>query len=272
MQPIVLYRRLTQTAFFILTGQWLYIGWVRCPFGVPFVSCASCPLKDCWGTWLQSWFLWGLGIAALLLGRVFCAWGCPMGFVEDALAAIPKPRWLERKLASPKVARFGRRLDGRLKHLKWLSLAAVVFLIFQLDVGSGRAFDYVVRSPDTYLSAPVEVATTLGSSHYAVRIGVLAVGLVLGVVVVRGWCRYLCPLGALLGLTNRISLFGVRRDEDSCVGCDRYPRECPQGTTPGTTDCTACAECIQGCSNDAVSLSLPSALRGTKRDGSERAS
>lgn len=247
MQPIALYRRATQTALFVLTGQWLYMGWIRCPFGVPFVSCGSCPLKDCWGTWLQNWFLWGLGLLTLLIGRAFCAWGCPMGLVEDALGAIPRPSWLRRWASSQRAARTGRWLDASLKPLKWVSLATVVWLAFHLNTGPDRAFAYVVRSPDTYAIAPVRTALALGSSHYAIRLAVLAAALLLGIVVTRGWCRYLCPLGALLGLTNRLSLLGVRRNEAACVGCGRYPRECPQGTVPGTTDCTACADCVQGC-------------------------
>ncbi len=254
MQPIVLWRRLVQTALFVLTGQWLYMGWVRCPFAVPFVSCGSCPLRDCWGTWLQNWFVWALAAVALLLGRAFCAWGCPMGLVEDALAALPRPRALCRWAASSRVARLGRGLDACLKPLKWLSLAAVVWFVFHLDMGAERAYPYVVRSASTYAMEPARIALGLGSSHYAIRLWVLAAALVLGLVVTRGWCRYLCPLGALLGLTNRVSVFGMHRDMAKCTDCGRYPRECPQGTTPGRTDCTVCAECVQGCGRDAITL------------------
>ncbi len=256
MQPITVWRRFVQMALFLLSGQWLYMGWVRCPFAVPFVHCGSCPLRDCWGTWLQHWYLWGLGAAALLLGRVFCAWGCPMGLVEDALAAIPRPKRLVRWAASPRVARLGRRLDAWLKPLKWVSLAAVVWFIFHLDMGPDRAFPYVVRTPDTYSMESVRIALGFGASHYGIRLGVLAAAVLLGLLVTRGWCRYLCPLGALLGLTNHISLFRVRRDRAKCVDCGRYPRECPQGTVPGGVDCTICAECIQGCGHDAIDLGM----------------
>ena len=69
MQPITIWRRISQVAFFVLTGEWLAVGWLRCPYGAPFVSCASCPLGDCPGRWLQPWFIGIAALSGLLAGR-----------------------------------------------------------------------------------------------------------------------------------------------------------------------------------------------------------
>ena len=92
----------------------------------------------------------------------------------------------------------------------------------------------------------------------------LAAALLLGLLVLRGWCRYLCPLGALLGLGNKVSLWRVARDPQGCTRCGRYPRECIQNTVPGTTECVICADCTQGCPNSSVRVTARQGQTGVK--------
>jgi len=256
VQRVTVPRRLTQLALFALTGQWLYVGWTRCPFGVPFVNCMSCPLGDCWGTWLQLWFLWLLGASALVVGRAFCGWACPMGLVEDALGAAPRPRFVRVFLLRPSVRAARTLLDRWLKPLKYVSLALAVWLVVSTNYGPARSYPYVVRSTEAFGLESVRVAIALGAPHYALRLWVLGAALVIGALVLRGWCRYLCPLGALLGLANKISLLRVRREESACNACGRYPRECLQSTVPGTADCVVCGDCVQGCGAGAVTYGV----------------
>jgi len=246
MPKITLPRRLTQIAFLLLTGEWLAIGWLRCPYGVPFVSCMSCPLRSCPGTWLQPYFLGLLGVSALVFGRAFCGWGCPMGLVEEALGRVSRPR-LERLAGFVKADRW-------LKWMKWPGLAVVIFLIFALNYPADRAHAYVVRTASGFDLASVKVAWAMGVSDYWVRALLLGGALVGAVVVMRAWCRYLCPLGATLGLFNKISLVKLSRDESQCQDCGQFPRDCVHHTTPGTTDCIICGDCLEGCPADAVSF------------------
>jgi polyferredoxin len=74
-------------------------------------------------------------------------------------------------------------------------------------------------------------------------IGAVAAGLLVS----RAWCRYLCPLGAVLGICNRFSLFGIRREREDQPHCDMLPRECIMHTKPWTGDCVVCGECAEGC-------------------------
>ena len=259
MQRITVFRRLSQIAFFALTAEWLAIGWLRCPFGVPFVRCASCPLPDCPGRWLLWPFVGLIAVSSLLLGRGFCGWACPMGLVEDALGKTPKPK-------ATVSARF-IRYDRWLKPLKYVALAAVLVLIWRLNYPDERAYAYVVRTPSVLNWEATWVATQLGRSDYLVRDAILVIVLVLTLLVARTWCRYLCPLGAILGLFNKFSLLALRRDMTRCTSCDKYPRECLQYTVPGTTDCIICGDCIQGCPSRAVSFGL----RGTERRAAQEA-
>ena len=263
MQPITIWRRISQVGFFFLTGEWLAIGWLRCPFGVPFVSCQSCPSTDCPGRWLQLPLLGFIGLSALSLGRGFCGWVCPMGLVMDALGKLPK-------LAGTVSRRF-TKLDRWLKPLKYLGLAAVVYLIVVLNLSDGRPFPYVVRSASVLNLEAVALAQSLGAGAYAVRMWILIGALALGLVVTRAWCRYLCPLGALLGLFNKFSVVQIARERDDLEGCGKYPRQCIQHTMPGTTDCVICGECIQACPRKILGLRLRTrAAAARPRDGSSQ--
>jgi len=132
------------------------------------------------------------------------------------------------------------------------------------SMDAARPYPYVVRSPSTYGLEPIWVALALGGPHYAIRLWVLAAALLLGLLVLRGWCRYLCPLGALLGLGNKVSLWRVARDPQGCTRCGRYPRECIQNTVPGTTECVICADCTQGCPNSSVRVTARQGQTGVK--------
>lgn len=248
MERITLVRRASQIAFLVLTGEWLTIGWLRCPYGVPFVSCMSCPLRGCPGTWLQPYFLVLIGISSLVIGRSFCGWACPMGLIEEAVGRVPRPR-LER------LKGFART-DGALKLLKWPILAVVVYLIFALNYPEGRGHPYVVRTASAFNLDAIGIAWAMGVRAYWFRALILAGALVGALVVVRAWCRYCCPLGALLGLFNKLSFIKLSRDESRCGNCGKYPRDCVQHTVPGTTDCIICGECVSGCTCGAIGFRL----------------
>jgi len=239
VQRVTLWRRITQIAALALTGEWLVIGWLRCPFPVPFVSCTSCPLTECPGRYLQVPIIVGLVLSSLLGGRLFCGWACPMGFVEDLLSKLPRLR----ALASPAFT----AVERWLKLLRYPALALVVLLVFRLHDVPGRPYPYVVRSSSVLNMEAVGTAVALGAAHYRVRLWVLASVLVLSLVVTRFWCRYLCPLGAILGVFNKVSLIAIRRKQEDLPRCGTYPRDCVQHTMPGTTDCIMCGECVQGC-------------------------
>lgn len=246
-------RQAIQLAALGLTGEWLWVGALRCPYGIPFMSCGSCPIRVCPGTWLQTWVIGFLVVSGVIAGRVFCGWACPMGAMQDLLGRAPKLRALKRP-------RFGR-VDRYLKGLKYVMLVVTVVAFYLLN----ERFAVPVRGHSNWSLDAVRVSWLTYDTASRVRVVLLVAGVGLALGLTRIWCRYLCPLGALLTIGNRISLFRLRRNRSLCVNCGKYPRECRTYTTPGTAECVVCGDCIEGCPRGAIGFRA--ALSGGAQPG-----
>jgi polyferredoxin len=233
-------RQVVQLGALALTGEWLWVSALRCPYGIPFMSCTSCPMRVCPGVWLQPWAIGFLVVSGVLAGRVFCGWACPMGVVQDLLGRVPKLHGLRRP-------RFGR-VDRWLKGLKYVLLLVTVAAFYLLN----DRFAVPVRGHSNWSLDAVRVSWLTYDPASRVRVILIVAGVVMGLALTRVWCRYLCPLGALLTIGNRISIFRLRRIPSLCVHCGKYPRDCRTYTTPGTADCVICGDCIEGCSRGAI--------------------
>ncbi len=237
-------RQVVQLGALALAGKWLWVGTLRCPYGIPFMSCGSCPMRVCPGTWLQTWVIGSVVVSGVIAGRLFCGWACPMGVVQDLLGRVPKLRALRQP-------RFGR-VDRYLKGLKYAMLIAAVAGFYLLN----QRFAVPVRGHSAWSLDAVRVSWLTYDPASRVRVVLIVAGAALGLFVTRAWCRYLCPLGALLTIGNRISLLRLRRNPTYCVHCGKYPRECRTYTTPGTADCVLCGDCLEGCPKDAIGLGV----------------
>jgi polyferredoxin len=89
----------------------------------------------------------------------------------------------------------------------------------------------------------------------AVKIGITAVFLAMAVCTWRPWCGVLCPLGAIYGLLNHVSLFYVRFNPEECNDCELCRKMCRyrgRGERRGAQGrCVRCLEC-SGC--DAITI------------------
>lgn len=249
MSPLTWYRKISQLLFFILTGQWLLTGFLRCPFGVPFVSCANCPLGDCSGRFLFFPVVLLLVGITLLFGRAFCAWMCPLGTLEDAAGLVASSRRVSRSPLG-----WLARHDRWFKLLKIAMLLVVILALFHGNFTSERPHPYVIRSPELWNWDAIRLSGALGLSRYPWRIAILAGALLGALLIPRFWCRWLCPLGWILGLFNKIAPFRLRRNEAACSSCGRFPKACVHHTIPETTDCIVCGECAAQCPQQAISL------------------
>jgi len=140
-------------------------------------------------------------VAALFVGRAFCAAVCPLGAVQELVALRPVrvPGWLEHAL-------------GLIPYL-YLGLGAAL-------ASTGTAF--LICRFDPFV----------GFFRFGAPAGMLVFGgllLVVGVFVGRPYCRYLCPYGAILGVLARLSWRRVRITPDECIQCRLCEDACPYG-------------------------------------------
>ncbi len=76
----------------------------------------------------------------------------------------------------------------------------------------------------------------------------------------RFWCRFLCPLGALLGIFSRFTLLTLQKDEDKCTHCGACAKTCQGAASPepGQTwqnaECLLCFNCTTVCKEDALAF------------------
>jgi len=183
--------------------------------------------------------LGGLVIVSLFVGRAFCGWACPLGAVQEAIA------WVVARLSKGRIT--GRRalpswLDRALRYLKVGVLAAVIWAS-----ATSLVPPLIPFCPYRTLFT-LNLGSLLGWS--------VLVGMVLSSIVVeRFWCRYLCPLGALLAPTNWVSLWRIRFNHESCISCGRCDRVCPMDLdvpreAERGAECIRCTACTQACPRD----------------------
>ncbi len=218
-------------------------------------------------------------LSPLFLGRVFCGYVCPMGFLIE-LTGPKKERALRpgvRKVLR-KVPLFGLMAVVVLILLgsAWflvadpislLTRSATTLLYPALDrlitwVGDGLyhidAFQGGVDSVTNVLTGRLVFEDGL---DYALQILILVMFvavLALSWIERRLWCRHLCPLGALLGLVGRFALFGRVVDDSKCTSCKACVRACPmdairdEGRSTDMSRCECGLECKDDCRQSAV--------------------
>jgi ferredoxin len=157
-------------------------------------------------------------VFALFAGRTFCAAVCPHGALQDLVLLKPLelPLWLERGLSILPFVFLG---------------AGVVFAA----TGSG----FLICQYDPFVplfrrNGPTSMLLTGG--------GLLLIGTVIG----RPYCRFLCPYGALLKLGSIVAKWRVRVTPDVCTQCKLCEQACPFGAMREPSSGAADAQTLVG--------------------------
>lgn len=180
---------------------------------------------------------------SLLIGRFFCGWVCPIGAVQEFI--------------HPENFKFQLPLtvDRILGYLRYLMLLGGLLL-------SWSAMSNVWNGYDPFQS--------LFTFNWSVTVtSLLCIILIGSICIERFFCRYLCPLGAVLTLVSRLSLLKMRPDSDACIACGKcsQPGVCSMrmvsAVNPYTdipmidaSECIICHRCADICRYAAIKLSL----------------
>lgn len=242
----------------LYTGKWKQ-------FCNPGLNCYSCPAAGfaCPIGALQavngsrqfsfSFYVAGLLLAfGVLLGRAVCGWLCPFGLLQELIHKIPSPK---------------RKLKKGFLYIKYVVLVVFV-LILPIAVtdymGMGKpAFCQYICPAGTLegglslLLAHESLRKAVGSL-FSLKMTILILTLIGCVFFYRFFCRTLCPLGAIYGLFNKISIVHLEVDRHRCVGCGKCKDVCGMEVnpvqTPNAAECIRCGACVDVCPADALYL------------------
>jgi len=180
-------------------------------------------------------------LLALLLGRVFCAWICPISFLSELI---------DRLIRIFSKKRYRKDLIKLPKRLFWFSLIIEITLAMILGTPI-----FVFLSPPGLVGREIMMAVFF---HTFVLEGIV-VFIVLGLHMLtrRFFCRYLCPLGALLGIIGAKRRLVVIHNPSICNRCGMCKNACPLDLNPTKGDslsayCWNCGECIDVCKKRAL--------------------
>ena len=184
-------------------------------------------------------------VLSILLGRIFCGWICPATLLYELNSNLAAwLRWAGLRLGN-------RHFDKRIKY-------AVLAAGLALSALSGSVMVAAIYPP-AIIGREIYYAVALGGfgAGSVFLIGTLLFDLL---VARRGFCRYLCPGGALYSLLGRYRVLRIRRIVENCNDCAKCNVVCEFGLDPlhdaFGQECNNCTACMAICPVEAMTFSL----------------
>lgn len=234
-------------------------------FCVPGLNCYSCPgalgacpigsLQAVIGSMKYNFSFYVVGVLmsfGLLFGRLICGFLCPFGLLQELLHKIPMP-----KIKNP--WRWPR-------YIKYIILGVFVIgmpllLTNRVGISSPAFCEYICPAGTLTAAIPLlwankSLRSVIGRLFFLKA--AIAVMVVVGCMLIyRFFCRYLCPLGAIYALFNRISLYQMKLDMVKCNHCGACKKACKMGIEPykslQSRECIRCGDCVSTCPSRALS-------------------
>jgi MauM/NapG family ferredoxin protein len=232
-------------------------------------------------------------VVTFFLGRIVCGWICPLGTLHQFFS------WLFKKTKLFRPQRLKTFKDKRLAWKYYLLIFILVSTLFSLDivgvfdplsllyrsfaVGFLPAVDFTFESLIGILYKINLSSIPDGLVQFSERLfvnstfiqGFFIAALFLGLILLnmsreRFWCRYLCPLGAFLGLASRLNLFKLKVSEEKCIKCNLCTIHCQTQANPWpnedwkSSECDYCYTCSAICPTSAITF--PFQLRSESID------
>jgi len=234
---------------------------------VPVLNCYSCPgaLGSCPIGALQAvsggaahnipFYAAGMiTLFGILLGRLFCGFMCPFGFIQDLLYKIPVRKAAVRK-----------EIDRPARKIKYaIALVSVILLPVVITNPYGSAEPYfckficpagTLEGGLPMLAANESLRTVIGAL-FSWKAILLCLILIFSMMISRFFCKYLCPLGAIYSIFNKCSFYRLKMDKELCTGCGRCSSTCPMDIEVekniNSPECIRCGRCKAACPHKAI--------------------
>ncbi len=239
------------------------------------------------------WIVLGsLLLIGAVLGRAFCGWVCPVGFIQDIITTLKG----KLDFVSPRTHGSGKKFKYLLL-LGTLIISGSLGLALYLGVGSDyktalgviASGPFIAISPDgtlfgvvpnlvllarenfaAFLARPPTIQEVWASLSHVPPLLALRILVLIGFFgaawkVPRFWCRYACPTGALMAVFQKYSLVGMKRDPVKCTKCPHCEVRCPMQINIldlpwekfNDPECILCMECVDACPHGSLSPKFP---------------
>jgi len=222
--------------------------WASCPIGIVEHSFVDFGYGEFTNGFILLGYVFGtISVFGFLFGRFICGWVCPIGALQDLV------RFVRFKVFKKKAP--------RLFSLRWVKYG-VLFLIPVTSYAFKELF-YTRFCPvggitGTFPTLATDWAGWVIGPDFAIKVVSVSLFFVLVIVVARGWCRFLCPLGAWLSFYNKVTPLHISFDKDKCVDCGLCTKACPMNIdvpkNRRSLECIGCTRCLHACNKDALSL------------------
>ena len=191
-------------------------------------------------------YLLAKGAFALVAGRVWCGWACWTAALLDQLPYRSSPGWL----------------PGGARRVRYVAFVATLLLVLVLAFGFGYGGGAVGPGAATWF--------VVGNALYWLAGIALAVALRDN----RAFCKYACPVAAVLSVSTRPALVKVAGDPASCAACvsQACTSQCPMSIDiPAyvvaekrllASECIMCLHCVAVCSPNTLAVSVGFDLGG----------
>jgi len=259
-------RLLSQLSFFIFAN----LGFINIRTGLcfPFFYChacptasAACPLRAIEKSVYNESFEWKLfiypflilGAVGITTGRAVCGWACPIGTLQRGTGHVAK----RLKIKIPFFRRIGqRKYEKYFRYIKYINLIAFVIItpyfvkfmftdICPVGILTGTIPVWAL-SPEKYEPNP----------FFYIALIFFVLFFILIFLIERGWCRYFCPVGAILAPMNKVSYLHMKVHPEGCIHCNSCSFECPMGIHVAEMnrdpECILCGKCVKACPTKAI--------------------
>lgn len=177
--------------------------------------------------------------ATLFFGNFFCGWVCPYGTLQELMRTVGK-------LIFKKQYKMPRSIQKFMQYSKY-----VLFTIMMVGV-----LDFILTPINGYGTLMGLFSETGETIVVTLALGIMIIYLLISMVFERAYCNYLCTESAKYGILSLTRIFSIKRNEDTCIGCNKCDKVCPMNIEVSMHDqvrngqCINCMKCVQACPVD----------------------
>jgi polyferredoxin len=188
-----------------------------------------------------------IGFFGITTGRAICGWACPIGLLQRGTGRVA--RKVKKHPIAQKLGKY--RAEKYLRYTKYIMLIGFVFLTSLLI---GFIFTDICPVGMLVGTFPILILNPgkfVPNYFFPVALVIFILFMVLIFSIERGWCRYFCPVGALLGPFNKVSMLHIEINAEGCLHCNVCSYICPMGIDVPNMhrdpECILCGKCVTTC-------------------------